>query len=74
MQSAPATIPAMTAVNFPAGFTPADATLEDLNRTRSLDQPAQPGPLGQPHRRDQARARDQVHVIKDRDRPGPPIL
>ena len=35
MQSAPAAIPAMTAVSFPAGFAPADATLDVLNTTLS---------------------------------------
>jgi hypothetical protein len=43
MLSAPAAIPAMIEVSFPAGFTPADLTLDDLNRTRcsiSADNPA----------------------------------
>jgi hypothetical protein len=43
MQSAPAAIPATIDVSFPAGFTPADATLVDRNRTRdeiSCDKPA----------------------------------
>ena len=43
MQSAPAAIPAMIEVSFPAGFTPAEATLQDLNLTRcpiSSDNPA----------------------------------
>jgi hypothetical protein len=35
MQSAPAAIPATIAETFPAGFTPAEATLQVLNRTRS---------------------------------------
>ena len=43
MQSAPAAIPAMIEVIFPAGFTPADVTLDVLNATRSpisSDRPA----------------------------------
>jgi hypothetical protein len=35
MQSAPATIPAITHPSFPAGFTPPDLTFEALNRTRA---------------------------------------
>jgi hypothetical protein len=35
MLSAPAAMPAMIEVSFPAEFTPADLTLEVLNRTRS---------------------------------------
>ena len=42
MQSAPATIPAMIAVSFPAGFAPAEATLDALNRTRSPISSASP--------------------------------
>jgi len=42
MQSAPAAIPAMIEVSFPAGFTPAEATLDVLNRTRSPISPAKP--------------------------------
>jgi hypothetical protein len=34
MLSAPAAIPAMIEVNFPTGFTPADATLLDASDTR----------------------------------------
>src|SRR5664279_6595657 len=43
MQSAPAAIPATIAVSFPAGFTPAERTLVEENRTRSVissDRPA----------------------------------
>ena len=43
MLSASAAIPAMIEVSFPAGFTPADLTLDPVNRTRcsiSSDNPA----------------------------------
>jgi hypothetical protein len=43
MLSASAAIPAMIEVSFPAGFTPADLTLDPVNRTRSAinsDSPA----------------------------------
>ena len=43
MLSAPAAIPAMIVVIFPAGFTPAEATRTESNETRSLtswDRPA----------------------------------
>ena len=43
MLSAPAAIPAMIEVSFPAGFTPAEATFDTLNLTRcpiSSDSPA----------------------------------
>ena len=44
MLSAPAAIPAMTEVSFPAGFTPADATRggSDANVTRSEMSPDSP--------------------------------
>ena len=42
MQSAPAAIPAMTEVSLPAGFTPADLTLVDLNSTRSASRSDRP--------------------------------
>ena len=38
MQSASAASPAMIEVSFPAGFTPAEATLDVRNLTLFLDQ------------------------------------
>ena len=53
MLSAPAAIPAMIEVSFPAGFAPAEATLDVLNLTRCRDQlrqarPARPTPSAGP--------------------------
>ncbi len=48
MHSAPAAIPAMIEVIFPAGFTPADATRDDLNPTRSAISPDSPARSARP--------------------------
>ena len=49
MLSAPAAIPAMIEVSFPAGFTPAEATrVSDANRDLLVEQLREPGLLGQP--------------------------
>ena len=69
MQSAPAAIPAMIAVSFPAGFAPAEATLDVLNRTRCRrsappSRSARPTPSPGPSRRTTPDARHR--------RPGPP--
>jgi hypothetical protein len=64
----------MTAVSFPAGFTPADFTLDALNLTRPSISSGRPArPLGQPHHRDQTCERHQVLVVEDRCGPRPPI-
>src|SRR4051794_26226951 len=74
MQSAPAAIPVMTAVSFPAGFAPRRRHPRRLEHHLVGDQLYQAGLLGQPHHWDQAGARDQTLVIEDRDRPRPAIL
>ena len=74
MQPAPAIIPAVTEVSFPAGFTPGGGDRGCLEVDPVADQLGQAGPLRQTHHRDQARARDQMLVTKDRDRPRPLIL
>ena len=48
MQSAPAAIPAMIEVSFPAGFTPAEATLDVLNLTRSAISSGRPARSANP--------------------------
>ena len=74
MQSAPAAIPAMIEVSFPAGFAPAEATLEDLNTTLSAISSARPVCSANPITGTKPGARDQTLVIEDRDRPRPAIL
>ena len=60
MLSAPAIIPAARQLTFTGAFTPAPVTDPDM----LCDQAAQARPLGQGHRRDQARPRHEIRVIK----------
>ena len=66
MLSAPAAIPAMIEVSFPAGFTPAETTRVARERDPLGDQLRQPRLLGQRHHRHQARARHQMLIIEQR--------
>ena len=73
MLSASAAIPAMIEVSFPAGFAPAEATLDVLNRTRCPINSGGPARSGQPHQRDQTHTRHEILVVEDRRGPRPNI-
>ena len=73
MLSAPAAIPAMIEVSFPAGFTPAETTRVEPSSTRSAISSDSPACSAKRHHRDQAGIRHQVLVIEQRRGPRPRI-
>jgi hypothetical protein len=73
MVSASAAIPARIEVNFPAGFTPAEATLVDLIATRCSISSDSPARSANPINGTIARARHEILVIEDRGGPRPDI-
>ena len=73
MLSAPAAIPAMIELSFPAGFTPAETTRVCTELDPLGDQLRQPGLLGQRHHRDQAGIRHQMLIVEQRRGRGPRV-